>query len=78
MVDNLMSVVDMSGANRWCIKMIKEKTIFEKDGLEYVIYWVKNFAVKLQEIKTLEETEWIQVYDFQKWYKETDYYLNVS
>lgn len=75
MVGEMLAVIDMFGANRWCINRLKDKTIFERDRKEYIIFWVKGFAVKLYDIATWEETDWIGMPDFQKWYKETEYCL---
>ena len=76
MVENLIRVTEMMGENRWCINRAKDKTIFEKDGQEYYIYWVKEYRVKLINIETDVETEWIPVNDFQKQYRETDYCIS--
>ena len=76
MVENMIRVVEMVGENRWCINRSKDRTIFTKDGKEYIIYWVKDFAVKLLNIGTQEESDWINIYDFQKQYKETEYYMD--
>lgn len=76
MVGEMLAVIDMFGANRWCINRLKDNTIFSRDGSEYIILRVKDFAVKLCDINTWEETNWISVPDFQKWYKETEYCLD--
>lgn len=76
MVDEMLAVIDMFGANRWCINRLKDNTIFSRDDNEYIILRVKDFAVKLCDTNTWEETNWISVPDFQKWYEETEYYLD--
>ena len=78
MVGEMLAVIDMFGANRYCINRLKDNTIFSRDGNEYIILRVKDFAVKLCNINTWEETSWISVPDFQKWYEETEYYLDYS
>lgn len=75
MVGEMLAVIDMLGANRWCINRLKDRTIFKQDDKEYIIFWVESFAVKLYEIDSWKETDWIDIPDFQKWYKETEYCL---
>ena len=78
MVENMIRVVEMLGENRWCINHSKERTIFNRDENEYIIYWVKDYAVKLLNIDTYEESDWINISDFQERYKETDYCLELN
>ena len=76
MLSNIIRIVEMQKENEYCINNSKEKTIFTFYNEEYYIYWVKNYKVKLINIKNEKETSWINISDFLKLYKETDYFLN--
>ncbi len=78
MIANLHRLIEMQAENRWCINRCKDRTIFEKDGIEYVIFWVKNYAVKLLNIDNIKETDWINVEEFQNFYKNTGYCLKTK